>query len=163
MAQCPGDSDGDCLDDALEQTLLDRHRPILVFEDDERHWPISAWTFVRNSRLRWNTHPDGNFEYGWLTDVYSKAQLAADPELILNGINTRYKVSSNAKDHPTRAEWYLDLDDNLRAGFYPGPDGSGHQGMYGHVVPLADGSITLGRGPRRATGAPLKDAANSDA
>jgi hypothetical protein len=64
------DLDEDGLDDAVEQMLLDRHRPQYVFEDDERHWPISAERLVRGSRLRWNTHPDRDFEYPWLVDVW---------------------------------------------------------------------------------------------
>jgi len=145
-AACPlrsADLDGDGLDDAIEQSLLDRHRPILVFENDERHWPISAETFVRNSRLRWNTHPQRRFEYGWLRDVYSQRQMSANPLLVLNGAGGWPGESSNAADHPSRNEWYLDISDNFRGGVYPQPDGSAHQGMYGHAVPLADGSIQL--------------------
>ncbi len=137
------DEDLDGLDDSTEQTLLDRHRPRLVFEDDERHWPISAERFVRGSRLRRNTHPDRNFEYGWLVDVYSEAQLSADPLLILRGGDARPGEPSNTIEHPARNEWYLDIHDGLRSGVYPQPDGSAHEGMYGHATPLADGSILL--------------------
>lgn len=137
------DSDLDGLDDSTEQTLLDRHRPILVFENDERHWPISAERFVRGSRLRWNTHPDRAFDYAWLRDVYSETQLGLDPSLILRGDEARPGEPSDVGEHPDRNEWYLDLNDALRGGVYPGPTGAAHEGMYGHATPLADGSILL--------------------
>jgi hypothetical protein len=50
---------------------------------------------------------------------------------------------SNTIEHPARNEWYLDIHDGARGGVFPQPDGSAHEGMYGHATPLADGSILL--------------------
>ena len=141
------DLDEDGLEDGIEQMLIDRHRTQLVFEDDERHWPISASRFVRNSRLRWNTQPDRKFEYGWLVDVYSEAELASDPRLIFQGADRRpgdprYSASTVAI-YPARNEWYLDIKDSARGGIFPGSNGSEHEGMYAHVVTLSDGRVLL--------------------
>lgn len=138
------DLDEDGLDDAVEQMLIDRHRPRLIFEDDERHWPISAERFVRSSRLRWNTNPDRTFAgNGWFDTAFSIAQLSTDPRLILRGGEARPDEPSNTYEHPSHNEWYLDLDDGLLGGVHPQPDGSAHEGMYGHAVPLNDGRIHL--------------------
>lgn len=150
LAQTPPyrDADFDGLDDALEHQLLQRHRPILAFEDDERHWPISAERFVANSRLLWRGDPDE-------VVAFTRDQLAADPRLALLG-HTRVPNRPSATAGPggpgfggvgpggcsCRTDWFLDLDDTLRSGVYPQPDGRDHEGMYGHVVPV-DGERIL--------------------
>jgi hypothetical protein len=130
------DRDCDGLNDALEQDLLDRHRPILFWEAAEHYWPISAEDFVRGSRLIRGIGDSA-------IEIYSQAQLAADPLLALRAADVVPGYSSTTLESTCRSDYHLDLNDSLRDGTYPQADGSAHVGMYGHVVPHEDGHIIV--------------------
>jgi len=149
------DRDGDGLDDqSVEQMLLDRHRPTLVFEPDERYHPVSILDFVQHSGLvafyRIDTGFGCNRAGVGNAAVYSEAQIAADPLLVLSGLSgfnppnpqlvcgvgdTSFVTSPNPP-----ARWRLNINDNYRA---PGSGGSFYTGIYGHVVPTGDGRILV--------------------
>jgi hypothetical protein len=134
------DRDDDGLHDEIEEYLLDRHRPILVYEDDERHWPHSAIDHVSRSQLIYKGAPEvGNVL------VYTSAQLEQDPRLILRGgdIFRRGGPSNLIGSNPFNEHWTLSQLNMRQAGVYPGADGQNHRGMYGHVMPTRDGRILI--------------------
>lgn len=122
------DLDNDGLDDALEQHLLDKHRPFLLYEAQNAYWPMSISDYVRNSALEWGLNQN--------SPVYEQAQLAADPTLILRGDAVRPGNSSDVLNQPAESQYLIDISSSLSTGVYPGADGSAHSGMYGHVVPF---------------------------
>ena len=83
-----------------------------------------------------------------LPEIFAKAQLSSVPRSRGSSSGAAWfkpgsRRTSNTYEHPSHNEWYLDLNDGLLAGIHPQPDGSAHEGMYGHVVPLGDGRIQI--------------------
>lgn len=152
------DIDGDGISDETEAVLITRHLPVLVYEPDERHYPISVSDFVMSSRLLGDMRipwQDGDTAscvslggLGLYRVHLDQAQLQANPLLALEQVDSPGEpcddqYSSFAGSPGDGNLWWLDLDDAWHPGIYPGADGSAHRGMYAHVVPHESGQILL--------------------
>jgi len=115
------DLDEDGLDDEVEAMLIERHRPWLLFDNNEDLWPSSVVWFIQRSEL-----------VGHGTTYFTEAQLAANPRLVLTAVSSS-QGSSSGEFNPNNTDFHIDINSNYRAGQGPMP-----VGMYAHVTRLRD-------------------------
>lgn len=131
MAQ---DLDEDGLPDDLERELIDRHRPLLLYDNEEDFWPSTLTWFVQRSNLqfRCDTSLGVSYEY----TLIPRSTLQQDPWLALSAcVNdsqcTNSPQCANWIKDPALGQIFFDLLDSARTGQGPLP-----VGMYAHVVPI---------------------------
>ncbi len=128
---CGVDLDKDGLDDGFEQQLIDYYRPWYYFDSRQHNsddkWPSSVTWYISRCSLRYY---DGPQEGASSQVVYTAAQLAANPLLVLQGGNG-VRPSSNRADAGADAKstYRLDLPDG--PGIGEGPNA--HTGTYARV------------------------------
>lgn len=125
-AQLSNDLDEDGLDDTLEQTLIDRHRPWLLYDSEESFWPSTLTWFVQRSNLDFCSEAHV---------VYTHEQLMANPRLAVSAVTSDPGCNAGQPQHssflatPQGTAYALDLLNSARGGMGPLP-----VGMYAHVV-----------------------------
>jgi len=128
----PGDSDGDGIDDALEQRWLDAHRPLFKFNKGETVFPCSVTWFI--------THSDLVTSNG---QRIARSELAKKPQLIFK-YATGWRSFTGVK---------LDIADDSRPGPYQtNPKGSADVPLYGHAVRLNQRNALKYRGDAHTFG-----------
>ncbi len=135
------DLDEDGIEDSLEQMLIDRYRPFLKYDGNERFWPSSVTWYLQHSRLF--TYNNG------VQFVYGQETLAADPLKLLEAAcasqvnGACVGRSSSIIQYPHTVQQYgLSVHPDFETGEGPIPVGT-----YGHVVALTGPIVYSHRDP----------------
>lgn len=115
------DLDLDGLDDAYEQSLINRHTPILHYDSREDTWPQTVTWFVQHSELLLNSNED--------SPVFTIQELAANPALVLEAHTRTGIPSSRTRTPGPTPQYHINVYNDFRE-----PDGPLPVGMYARVT-----------------------------